>query len=38
MSYDEANMMEMKGQQLQNPELSDMNLLVLLKYSSTLSS
>lgn len=31
MSYDEANMMEMKGQQLQNPELSDMNLLVLLK-------
>lgn len=31
MSYDEANMMEMKGQQLQNPELSDMNLTVLLK-------
>lgn len=31
MSYDEADMMEMKGQQLQNPELSDMNLLVLLK-------
>lgn len=31
MSYDEANMMEMKGQQLQNPELSDTNLLVLLK-------
>lgn len=37
MSYDEANMMEIKGQQLQNPKLSDMNLLVLL-YSSTLSA